>query len=241
MFVFFKLAFSRFLLETSLFFSFISFFLCHCNSPILQNIKNILLFISLHPNQIWMSLFVMLWVACLSERSLDSVQVYDVGLPDLLTGNVDWNLFIKVNILVVEISVMARLLKVELFVGSSNESWMKHRNNADATAETVENNLPCQQTSHNTTYTLRLPQVWKACNYLKYKPLPVKNLPLKLHHLLWDPWIMGRRYFSNLLAWGTAVFRLFGVRLCLQLSVPWDGKNLITNTRLFTHFLLGSL
>lgn len=69
-----------------------------------------------------------------------------------------------------------------------------------------------------------------AIIFFKCKPLPAKNLPLKLHHLLWDAWIMGQRYFFNLLAWGAVVFRLFSVPLCPQPSVPWNGKNLITNT-----------
>lgn len=31
----------------------------------------------------------------------------------------------------------------------------------DATGETVENGVPCQRTSHHTTYMLKFPQVWK--------------------------------------------------------------------------------
>lgn len=55
---------------------------------------------------------------------------------------------------------------------------MKHRHDVDATAETVENNLPCQRTSHHTTYTLKFPWVWKFAIIF----LSVKHFLLKVFH-----------------------------------------------------------
>lgn len=129
-----------------------------------ENYKNNVTVYCLYPNMQTRSGWV--YLSCLgwpvSVKAVQTIQVYDVGLPDFPTGKYYWNNFIKLsNIPVVKISVMAYLWNVEFVVGSSNESWRKHRNDADATAETVENNVPCQRTSHNTTYMFRLPHVWK--------------------------------------------------------------------------------
>lgn len=58
-------------------------------------------------------------------------------------------------------SLLWNVVKCWAFVGSSNYPWTKYRHDVDASGETVENGVPCQRTSHRTTYTLKFPQVWE--------------------------------------------------------------------------------
>lgn len=56
-------------------------------------------------------------------------------------------------------ALLWNVVKCWAFVGSSNYPWKKYWHDVDASGETVENDVPCQRTSHHTTYMLKFPQV----------------------------------------------------------------------------------